>query len=194
MRKAGRAKTRILETGSLKKNSAPGFTLLELIIVMFIVVLMTGILTVRILGVLSGGDLRLASRMVIGEFNTLRGKAVSTRQSQTLILNIDKDALYSIAGISTKQDLGAWGNNDGQKTIPKAGYLPQGVLFEDVVLFDKEKIQEGEARVRFYANGCVDRALIHLRNENNEVYTLEVNPLTGHVRIYDSYVEKIYGE
>ena len=52
------------------------------------------------------------------------------------------------------------------------------------------KIQEGEARIRFFANGTVERALIHLRNEKNDAYTLEINPLTGFVKIYDGYIEK----
>ena len=93
MKKAGRAKTGTSGTGSSRKNRVLGFTLLELIIVMFILALMTGLLTVRIAGVFSGGDLPLASRMVIGEINALRGKAVSTRQPQTLLLDIDDEAL-----------------------------------------------------------------------------------------------------
>ena len=58
------------------------------------------------------------------------------------------------------------------------------------MVFPHGKIQEGEAFITFFANGCVDRSLIHLRNEKDEVYTLEINPLTGHVKIHDRYIEQ----
>ena len=54
----------------------------------------------------------------------------------------------------------------------------------------KGKIQEGEARLLFFPDGSIERSLIHLRNEKNEVYTLEINPLTGAVKIYDRYIEQ----
>ena len=68
--------------------------------------------------------------------------------------------------------------------------LPQGVHVEDVVVLPFGKKQEGEAKIRFFANGTIDDSLIHLRNEAGEVYTLEINPLTGNVVIHDTYMDK----
>ena len=63
-------------------------------------------------------------------------------------------------------------------------------LRESAINLSKGKIQEGEARLLFFPDGSIERSLIHLRNEKNEVYTLEINPLTGAVKIYDRYIEQ----
>lgn len=178
-------------TGWSKKNKrTQGFTLIEVMLVLVILVVMTGLISIRIEGALSGGDLRLASRIIIGEITNLRGKAAATRLEHTLILNVDEDTLADQDETAPKEDPMEWSLEKDDSSEDKGRPLPKGVDLEDVVLFPEGKIQEGEARVRFFANGCVDRTLIHLRNESNDVYTLEVNPLTGHVRIYDRYVEQ----
>ena len=75
-------------------------------------------------------------------------------------------------------------------TLVKKQELPPGVSIEDVVVLSRGKDQEGEAFIRFFANGCVEHSLIHLRNISNEAYTLEINPVTGWVRIHEGYIEK----
>jgi Tfp pilus assembly protein FimT len=154
-----------------------GFTVLELLAVVFILALFSGLLTVRMGGVLSGGDLRLATRMIVGEVSRLRGVAAYTHREQVLGLDIDKNRLYALDPVA-------------RGTTPEKRDLPAGVELADVVLLSRGKIQGGEARIRFFPNGCVERSLIHLRNENDEAYTLEINPLTGRIKIHDTYVDQ----
>jgi len=163
-------------------------------IVLFLLGLIAGILSLRIEGTLSGGDLRLASRMIIGEITSLRGKAAATRQEQTLTFNVDDNTLVPVEKGSSEVATPDWGREEKTSSLQQGKRLPKGVDLEDVYLFSEGKIQEGEAIMRFFVNGCVDRALIHLRNEENDVYTLEINPLTGHVRLYDRYVEQRLSE
>jgi hypothetical protein len=85
-------------------------------------------------------------------------------------------------------DTGAWATSSRELKMPK------GVILKDVVVFPYGKFQEGVTKIRFYPNGCVDRTLFHLENERDEAYTLEVNPLTGHVMIYDRYIDQNPGE
>jgi prepilin-type N-terminal cleavage/methylation domain-containing protein len=177
-KKAAKVKMRISPIGPPKKrNRRFGFTLLELIAVMFILAMMSGLLTMRMGGGLFGGDLRLATRMIVGEVYRLRGIAAYTHRGQVLGLDVDSNRFYSLEPLA-----------DG-KTLKKQA-LPVGVTLEDVVIFPKGKIQEGEARIRFFPNGCVDRSLIHLRNEHHEAYTLEINPVTGQITIHDTYLEQ----
>ena len=163
-------------------------------IVVFILGTMTGLLSIRIEGALSGGDLRLASRMIIGEINGLRGRAVASHREQALRLNVDENTLYSEETAPSEDSSTVFEGGEGAPSAQKGRQLPEGVDLEDVFLFFEGKIQEGEALIRFYANGCVDRSLIHLRNEHNDVYTLEVNPLTGRVELHDTYVEQSLAE
>ena len=179
----------MLPTGRRSRADAPGFTLIELVVVLVILGLVVSIVTPRIQSALAGGDMRLATRMFISEIRKYRGEAAHTRTDQILVINIDDNALYSSETIQTGQtgsDQVTW------REERKSNYreLPQGVRVEDVVVLALGKKQEGEARIRFFANGTVQDSLIHLRSEGDEVYTLEINPLTGNVLIHDRYVDQ----
>lgn len=165
------------------------FTLLELLVLLFILGLISMFLTIRIESVFSGGDLRLASRIIIGEINKLRGKAAYMHKEQVLGIRVGQNAIYPIESNSDEQEPLTWRSEEKTEEL-KAAYLPRGVTFEDVVILSEGKVQEGEARIRFFANGSVERSLIHLRNENDKAYTLQINPLTGQVEIHDTYIEK----
>ena len=176
-------------TGLSKNNSLPGFTLIELLIVLFIVGLFSALLSIRIEGALSGGDLRLATRVVIGEIKKLRGKAAYSHQDHEMVFHIDENRFYPVEPASEEGESSQYSMAENS-TEPDEVSLPDGVSLEGVVIASKGKSQEGEAAIRFYGNGCIDRSLIHLRNEKNEAYTLEINPLTGRVKIYDRYVDQ----
>jgi len=176
-------------TGLLKSgDDQKGFTLFELVIVIFIVVLFLGLVSVPIQGVLAGGDMAKASRMIISEVSRLRGEAAFTRKPQALILNINENTFYPY---EVQEDRSLEDLMKGTEQVSSFKQeLPPGVYLEDVVVLSKGKDQEGEAFIRFFSNGCVEHSLIHLRNGANEAYTLEISPLTGFVRIHEGYIEK----
>ncbi len=184
---------RTLSTGVLKENRLSGFTLLELLVVLFLLGLFSALISVRIEGVVSGGDLRLATRLIIGEINELRGKAAYTRKDQELGFNLDENSFYPIESEPEDEEPFGWlsEKNDSELNARK---VPDGVKIDVLVIFSKGKVQEGEAKIKFYANGCIEKSLIHLRNERDNVYTLEINPLTGRVRVYDRYVDQQIAE
>lgn len=182
-------RTQTLATGKPGSSSQDGFTLLELMVVIVIIGLFSALFSVRIESVLSGGDLRYASRILMGEISKLRGEAAYTRTDHVLELDIAENTLSrpdletNKMGFSDEPSKMRGTNNQVIK-------LPKGVDLQDVVVASKGKIQEGKALITFYANGTVDRALVHLRNEKNEAYTLEVNPLTAQVTLHDSYIDE----
>ena len=180
-------------TGLSNRNRIGGFTLLELMIVLLILGLFSALLSVRIGNIFSGGDLRLASRIIIGEISRLRGQAAHTHREQTLLLNMDQNLLYSF---ESSPDQGRPSERLLEEPVPglKATRLPDGVILEDVVIVSRGKVQDGEARIRFFADGSLDRSLIHLRNEKKGVYTLEINPITGQVRLHDRYIDQQMSE
>jgi prepilin-type N-terminal cleavage/methylation domain-containing protein len=175
-------------TGYNRKSDSDGFTLFELVIVLFIVSLFLGLVSVPIEGVLAGGDLGRAARMIMSEVSRLRGEAAYTRKAQVLILNITENSLYPYEPKDEKklEDL----LKEKEQLDTKKQDLPPGVSIEDVVVLSRGKDQEGEAFIRFFANGCVDHSLIHLKNNADEACTLEINPVTGWVRIHEGYIEK----
>ena len=175
-------------TGLKRRGDQKGFTLFELVIVVFIVTLFLGLVSVPIEGVLAGGDLGRATRMIMSEVSRLRGEAAYTRKPQALILNITENSFYPYESQEEKkpEDL----LKDTEQVSSYKQVLPPGVYFEDVVVLSKGKEQEGEAFIRFFSNGCVEHSLIHLKNSANESYTLEIQPVTGFVRAHEGYLEK----
>ena len=174
----------MLGTGSNNR----GFSLFELVIVLFIVSLFLSLVSVPIQGVLAGGDLGRATRMIMSEVSRLRGEAAYARKPQALVLNMNEHSFYVLEPEQEGEQGGIL--NEAEKRSSRRQLLPQGVYFEDVVVLSRGKDQEGEAVIRFYANGCVDHSLIHLKNSANQAYTLEIHPVTGYVRIHEGYIEK----
>lgn len=179
-----------LLTGLVRKNRVNGFTLVEFLVVILIIGLFSTLISIRIEGSFSGGDLRLAARLITGEINQLRGKAASTHKGQVLGLNVDQNYLYTLHPLPEKEELSVRFQEEYGGYLKTIKRLPDGVNLEDVVIFSKGKTQEGEATIRFFSNGCIDRSVIHLRNERNEAYTLKINPITGQVTIYDKYIDQ----
>jgi len=182
----------MLATGRPRQNRPAGFTLLEFAVVLFLISLFFVLVTVPIEGVLSGGDLGQATRMLMSEVSKLRGEAAYTRKIQTLVLDIEQNAFYALEPETlvefrkTEESLFA----EEEDVVPRKKDLPSGVFFADVVLDALGKVQEGKAEVRFFANGCVEHTLIHLKNEGGKVYTLEINPVTGLIRTHEGYIEQ----
>ena len=179
-------------TGRPRRNRPAGFTLFEFAFVLFLISLFFVLVAVPIEGVLSGGDLGQATRMLMSEVSRLRGEAAYTRKVQTLVLDMEKNTFYALEPETlvefrkTEESLFA----EEEAVVPGKKDLPSGVFFADVVLDTLGKVQEGKAEVRFFANGCVEHALIHLKNEGGKFYTLEINPVTGLIRTHEGYIEQ----
>jgi len=179
-------------TGRPRKNETAGFSLFEIAVVLFIISLFFVLVTVPIEGILSGGDLGQATRMLMSEVSKLRGEAAYTRKIQTLVLNIEQNTFYALEPETpvefrkTEESL----FEEEKEVVPRKKELPSGVFFADVVVDTLGKVQEGKAEVRFFANGCVEHTLIHLKNEGGKFYTLEINPVTGLIRTHEGYIEQ----
>jgi prepilin-type N-terminal cleavage/methylation domain-containing protein len=170
-----------------------GFTLIEFAVVLFIISLFLVLVTVPIQGILSGGDLGEATRMLMSEVSQLRGEAAYTKKIQTLVLNMEQNTFYALEPetlMEFRKTEESLFKEDEEEIIPRKKDLPSGVFFEDVVLDTQGKVQEGKAEVRFFANGCVEHALIHLKNEGGKHYTLEINPVTGLIRTHEGYIDQ----
>ena len=169
-----------------------GFSLLEFAVVLFIISLFFVLVTVPIEGVLSGGDLGQATRMLMSEVSKLRGEAAYTRKIQTLVLDIEQNTFYALEPETPaefrKKEESLF--EEEKEVVPRQKGLPSGVFLTDVVLDALGKVQEGKAEIRFFANGCVEHALIHLKNEGGKFYTLEINPVTGLIRTHEGYIEQ----
>jgi prepilin-type N-terminal cleavage/methylation domain-containing protein len=67
--------------------------------------------------------------------------------------------------------------------------LPEGVFFKDVYVEHLENpVDGGKVAIHFFPNGYVEEAIINLKNEDEDViYSLKTNPISGRVDIENSY-------
>ena len=74
--------------------------------------------------------------------------------------------------------------------VVKEVRLPEGIYFKDIdTEHQSERMTAGVAYLYFFPQGYVERAVINLRDEKDEVhYSLQVNPISGAVKIEPEYL------
>jgi general secretion pathway protein H len=148
-----------------------GFTLIELLAVLFILAL-TAAVVVPSLG---GGDvveLKSAARSLASGLRHTRNQALNDNRSATLALDVVKHEFQL----------------PGERRVRK---LPERI---DIVLFTARSEQQNEQRgaIRFFPDGSSTGGRITLSTESMR-YLVNVDWLTGRVRVIESVVEEAMG-
>ena len=67
--------------------------------------------------------------------------------------------------------------------------VPSGYEIMDVEFPNGDKITRGVAEIYFYRKGYSDKALIHIRDNDNNQYSYLIEPFLPHVAISEEYIE-----
>ena len=68
--------------------------------------------------------------------------------------------------------------------------LPDGIDFDGVwVIHQSERYTAGDAYIYFFPSGYVERSIVHLADSSGRIYSLDIFPLSGRVKVVDGYVE-----
>ena len=164
-------------TGIWQNRSA--FTLLELVVVLFIVSLFATLVVPRIGAFFSHGDTNKAIRQIKGVVRYLTGMSASTRTPYRLHYDLDEGRCW----VSRQGEEG--GFTKEQEMLTRPLHLPKGVRFQDIST-PRGVYTEGEAYTDFFPTGWVEDTLIHI--EGGSLVTLKLLHLTGDVKVYEGYV------
>jgi len=134
-----------------------GFTLLEIIIVLFLVTLILGLSTVFFAGFLPSAKINAAGREISGMIRHARSLARMNMESRTVMIDLD-DRNYGIEGLTTK-------------------YFPPDVLIRVIDPFSGEIIR-GKYPIVFNPAGGMRGGTIILSWEK-KVIRIELDPITG---------------
>lgn len=156
------------------KNHFPsaGFTLLEILVVMFL-------LSITLFAVLpnfvqlADEPLRREAMRVASLFRYENDQAVAKKESRQLLINLDQGS-WSVVGTDDKNT--------------ESGHLRAGIRFTDVVLPGIGRTEEGIATFRFSPSGLTDPALLHLAREEIQ-FSVVVRPYAALVETHEGYVE-----
>ncbi|HVA39238.1 MAG TPA: prepilin-type N-terminal cleavage/methylation domain-containing protein [Candidatus Binataceae bacterium] len=166
---------------------APGFTLLEIAVVIFIMGLVMT-LAIPYLGGFHGAQLKSEARRLAGRATYLYDEAATENVIYRMIFDLDHNGYYVM-----RLDPYA----PQPKFLPYSGpwggevVMPPGLRLRDVSVEGIGAAKAGSISCQFYPEGYVDATVIHLDSVAGEVLTLSFNPLTGNVAIVSGDVPPV---
>jgi prepilin-type N-terminal cleavage/methylation domain-containing protein len=192
--RAGRGKTLISRAGISNRGTVfrqAGFTLFELIVVLFIVSLISLVVFPKIQSFLDP-DLPGTARHLIATIRYLRDEAETKKQVYRLSYDLDRGEYWTSVVTEKSSDTGqeSEGSQEKESAATKHVALPGKIRFKDVATLHQGKVSEGQAYTQFYPSGRVEKTLIHLTLGQDQILALMISPLTGDVKVYDHYVEQ----
>ena len=179
MSRVEKVRTRIFKAGISNSkglcNRVAGFSLVELIAVIFVLILLVAIAYPKIR---IGGDLKTASRQLIGTIQYAYSSAESEKQPYRLHYDLTYGE-YWVSAAPTAADDDA--SQDAKPDQPRR--LPKGIRFATIETLHFGDVVDGRAFTHFYPIGRVEPTVIHLQNEEYETLSLSINPLTARVTV-----------
>jgi len=156
-----------------------GFTLLEMIIVLF---LLGGVLAIVIPRIVIGEDLASTGRQFIAALRNLQSLAVGTQKPIKLYMDLDKGTYWAMVVEGSQEKIplnAAW-------SLPKS--LPELIRFTDVSVGSTKRVS-GRMDLSIFPNGRIDPLTVHLADGNSNVLAIAVESLTGAIRTSDARME-----
>ena len=160
-------------------RDARGFTLLEFIIVLF---LLGGMLSLVIPRLSVGDSLSSVGRRWVGALKSLQEMSMATQKTVRLYVDIDRGTYWPMVldGNQEKVPLDAiW-------ATPIS--LPESIRFTDIQVGAATK-QSGRAELFFYPNGRIDQATMHLADADNNIMGILIEPTTALIRVTDQRID-----
>ena len=166
-----------------------GFTLIELMVVLFIIVVVLGIATPRLMD-LTGVELRTSAQRLSSTIRYVYAKAVFSKTDYYRLKFDLKKNEYWVETCVPSLETNSCEWHEDKDILGKREKLPHGIKFEDIIV-DTTMVSKTatDVSIQFYPQGYMPYTIIHIEDDKKDVYSLEVNPFTGQVAIYDKYYE-----
>ena len=141
-----------------------GFTLLELIVALFIVVLGFSVVGINLSSGNDSTQLNVAARDIVSALRYARGQALMSHQETTVTLDLAENT-YTVSG--------------RYKVYP----IPKAIAVT-VVIAQSELTGEGLGSIRFFADGSSTGGRITLER-GKAAWKIDINWLTGQIELDD---------
>jgi len=156
-----------------------GFTLLEIIMVLF---LLAGLLSMVIPRLSIGDSLSSVGRRWVSALKSFQDMAMVTQKTVRLHVDLDRGMYWPMVmeGNQEKVPLDA--------TWATPSTLPESIRFMDVEVGTTRKTS-GRVELFFYPNGRIDPATMHLTDANNNLMGILIEPTTALIRVTDQRID-----
>ncbi len=173
-----------------------GYTLIELVMVILILGIILSITFTRIESFSPKYSLRAAARRLARILTLARSQAAVQGRPYFLKYKLEDARYYLLVPFEDQAPPPT--DTETASTAPPipqihwepmfAENLPDGIRFRDILLGGTQKVEEKEVNVEISPFGITQGHVVHLTDGKGD-YTLDVNPLTGHVRFHEEYWE-----
>ena len=160
-------------------HSSRGFTILEILLVLFLLVGLLGIILPRIS---LEENLGSVGRQMVGTVRSLQSLAMSTQKTVHLYVDMDRGVYWPMILDGSQEKL----PTDPTWATPLK--LPDTIRFTDILVGQGKK-ESGRVDLFFYPTGRIDPATMHLVNTNNTILAIAIEPVTGAIRMSDERIE-----
>ena len=164
---------------SCSVRSRDGFTILEIIIVLF---LLTGLLSFIVPRLNIGDNLSTVGRKWIAALRTFQDMSISSQRTVRLYVDLDRGQYWPMIqqGSEEKPPLDpAW--------LTPVNF-PEAIRLTDMQVGAK-KNTSGRAELFFYPNGKIDPAVMHLTDAHDNVLGVQIEPVTANIIVTDQRIE-----
>ncbi|MEW6664830.1 MAG: prepilin-type N-terminal cleavage/methylation domain-containing protein [Thermodesulfobacteriota bacterium] len=169
----------------------PGYTLVELSVVLLLISLIFFISMPRLGDFLFQTDLKDAARSLKSVVYFLRSKSIVTHTPTVLHLDLDRGLYWG--DILEREEVRPGLGKARPVLVPPKG-LPDGIRFLDAANINTSKRKFGVLTSVFNPKGALEETVIHLSDKRSNIMTIIVNAFTGTFSIYDEYVDVEYGK
>ena len=153
---------------TLLNSISRGFTLVELIIVIFIIS-MTAALIMPSLWDRGERALKAESRRISNTLRYIYDEALGKKQTYSLKINLDKDEWSYIS-----------------KNESRSFKLKDSVMFKDIIVPSLGNVSFGEVIMAFGPLGPEEPVIVHLMKNEKEA-TITFNHITGRSKVFEGY-------
>jgi len=161
------------------RGSSSGFTILEIIIVLFLLVGLLGIVLPRIS---LDENLSSVGRRMVGTVRSLQSLAMSSQKTVRLYIDMDRGLYWPmiLEGNQEKAPI--------DRTWATPLNLPATIRVSDILLSQGKK-ESGRVDLSFYPTGRIDPMTMHMMDAKNNILAIAIEPVTGAIRMSDERIE-----
>ena len=160
-------------------RASTGFTILEIIIVLFLLAGLLGIILPRIS---LDENLGSVGRRMVGTVRSLQSLAMTTQKTVRLYIDIDRGSYWPVILDGNQEKIpveAAW-------ATPLS--LPAAIRVSDILVTQGKK-ELGRVELSFYPTGRIDPATMHFVDARNNILAIAIEPVTGAIRMSDERIE-----
>jgi type II secretion system protein H len=176
----------------VRRSHCPrGFTLVELLIVLALISILTGLVVAEMRGTHEEALLRSSGRKLIGVLGWSASQAVTTGLSHTVLIDAARHrfAVRAAAAVSGENprivEEGALDERIQVEVREPAREADPSEEAEEAPKVKEQTEGESMGEIRFHADGTAEPREVSLRDRAGTTIVLLINPITGRVRLED---------